>query len=90
VENNLKSVRNTFSSCHAIIVARNGFTKEAKKHAASLSIKVRTYDELLNNIVSFDRYVSGIKTLYAGTELEKNYVEQDIVVEDSRASHSPR
>jgi uncharacterized protein YjbI with pentapeptide repeats len=86
VENNLKSVQNSFSSCRAIIVARKGFTKEAKKYAASLSIKVRTYDELLNNIVNFNQYVSGIKTLYAGTKLEKNYVEQDIVVEDSEGA----
>jgi len=86
VENNLKSVRNSFFSCSAIIVARKGFTKEARKYAASLSIKVRTYDELLNNIVNFNQYVSGIKTLYAGTELEKNYVEQNIVVEDSEGA----
>jgi len=86
VENNLKSVRNSFSFCRAIIVARKGFTKEARKYAASLSIKVMTYHELLNNIVNFDKYVSGIKTLYAGTELEKNYVEQDIVVEDSEGA----
>ena len=85
LENNLKSVRtdDAYKACRAIIVARTGFTKEAKDYAASLNITLKTYPELLNGVINFERYLSYVKTLYAGTEIEKNYTEQDVVVENT-------
>lgn len=83
VENNRKAAEREFPGCRAIIVAKKGFTKEAKTYAQNLNVTLKTYDELLNGIINFDRYVSYVKTLYAGTELEKNYIPQDVVVENT-------
>ena len=83
VENNRKAADREFPGCRAIIVAKKGFTKEAKTYAQSLNVTLKTYDELLNGIINFNRYVSYVKTLYAGTELEKNYIPQDVVVEST-------
>jgi WD40 repeat protein len=86
VENNLKAVKKEYPGCRAIIAAKAGFTREAKEYAAKLNITTKTYDELLRGIINFDRYVSYVKTLYAGTELEKNYIPQDVIIENSPAA----
>ncbi|MCX6581903.1 MAG: pentapeptide repeat-containing protein [Candidatus Aminicenantes bacterium] len=82
VENNMKSVHKQYPGCRAIIVAKKGFTREAKSYAESLHMTMKTYEELLNGIINFDRYISYVKTLYAGTALEKNYIPQDVLVEN--------
>ncbi len=86
VENNLKAVQKEYPGCRAIIVAKAGFTREAKEYAAKLNITTKTYDELLRGIINFERYVSYVKTLYAGTELEKNYIPQDVIIENTPAA----
>ncbi|MCU0287548.1 MAG: pentapeptide repeat-containing protein [Acidobacteria bacterium] len=83
VENNLKSVCQEYPGCEAIIVAKKGFTREAKNYAESLHMATKTYEELLNGIINFEHYISYVKTLYAGTPLEKNYIPQDVVVENT-------
>ncbi|MCP5106486.1 MAG: NACHT domain-containing protein [bacterium] len=83
VANNRRAVGSDFPDCRAIIVAKKGFTKEAKTYAQSLNITLKTYDELLNGIINFNRYVSYVKTLYAGTTLKKNYILQDVLVENT-------
>lgn len=82
-ENNLKSVKtdDEYNACRAIIVAKTGFTKEAKEYAKSINVTLKTYEELLNGIINFERYLSYLKTLYAGTEVEKNYITQDVIIE---------
>ena len=88
VENNMKSVHKQYPGCRAIIVAKKGFTREAKSYAESLHMTMKTYEELLNGIINFDRYISYVKTLYAGTALEKNYIPQDVVVENRGKAES--
>ena len=85
--NALEFTRKRLPSCRPIVVARRGFTGEARDHAGRFGVTLKTYDELLNGLVNFDRYLAHIKTLYAGTELEKNYIDQDVVIEgpDHRA-----
>jgi WD40 repeat protein/uncharacterized protein YjbI with pentapeptide repeats/MinD-like ATPase involved in chromosome partitioning or flagellar assembly len=86
VENNLKAVQKEYPGCRAIIAAKAGFTREAKEYAAKLNITTKTYDELLRGIIDFDRYVSYVKTLFAGTELENNYIPQDVIIENTPAA----
>jgi hypothetical protein len=86
VEKKLKSIHTRYPECRAIITVKKGFTREAKSYAGSLNIKTKTYDELLEGIINFDRYVSYIKTLYAGTDLEKNYISQDLIVENTQSA----
>ncbi|MDQ1351929.1 MAG: Restriction endonuclease [Acidobacteriota bacterium] len=83
VENNMKSVQKQYPGCRAIIVAKKGFTRDAKNYAESMHITTKTYEELLNGIINFERYISYVKTLYAGTPLEKNYIPLDVVVENT-------
>ena len=83
VKNALESVRKELPSCLSIIVARRGFTKDAQGYAALHNITVKAYDELLNGLVNFDRYIAYLRTFYAGTELERNYIEQNVIVEDT-------
>ncbi|NTU41812.1 MAG: NACHT domain-containing protein [Nitrospirales bacterium] len=66
-----------------LVVVDQRFTKSAA--LADLYAHMRTGSDLafLNGIINFDRYVSSLKTLYAGTELEKNYIEQAVLVENS-------
>jgi WD40 repeat protein len=86
VENNLKAVQKEYPGCRAIIVAKTGFARQAKEYAEKLNITTKTYDELLREIIDFDRYVSYVKTLYAGTELDKNYIAQDVIIENTPAA----
>jgi hypothetical protein len=86
VENNLKAVKKEYPGCRAIIVAKTGFSRQAKEYAEILSITTKTYDELLRGIINFERYVSYVKTLYAGTDLEKNYIPQDVIIENTPAA----
>ena len=54
VENNLKAVHKEYPGCQAIIVAKTGFSRQAKEYAEGLDIITKTYDELLRGIINFD------------------------------------
>lgn len=67
--------------CEAIIVSSKGFTDEAKKAAESHDIILYTYDELLSELMDFDRYLSGLIQNFESDPLYHLYIEQDFFPE---------
>jgi uncharacterized protein YjbI with pentapeptide repeats len=69
--------------CEAIIVSSKGFADEAKKAAESHDIILYTYDELLSELMDFNRYLSGLIQSFESDPLYHLYIEQDFFPERS-------
>ncbi|MCK4762284.1 MAG: NACHT domain-containing protein, partial [Candidatus Aminicenantes bacterium] len=69
--------------CEAIIVTRVGFTGNAKKAAQDRGIELHTYEDMLTGLMNFDNYLTGLIQGFEGTDLERLYIEQDVIPENN-------
>jgi flagellar biosynthesis GTPase FlhF len=74
------------NDCEAIIVARTGFAKEAKLAAEANGIILYTYDELLAELMDFDKYLTTVINDFESPppdkpKLKDLYIEQDFFPE---------
>jgi MinD-like ATPase involved in chromosome partitioning or flagellar assembly len=69
------------TTCEGIIVSSFGFTNEAKKAANAHGIILKTYNELLSELMDFDYYLTDLIHQFEGSPLEYLYVEQDFIPE---------
>lgn len=66
-----------------LLVSANGFTAEARGHAADLPILLKTYDELLDQLINLGPYNATLIQDVAGQTIERLYVEQDVYPDEN-------
>ena len=73
-----------------LLVAANGFTAEAKAHAATLgTVILRTYDELLDQLINLGPYNATLINDVAGQPIERLYIEQNVIPDEGKAKPEP-
>ncbi len=67
--------------CDAIIVTSGGFTPEAVSAAQSYDITLHTYNDLLSELMDFDKYLTNLIHTFESSPLYDLYIEQDFFPE---------
>ncbi len=66
-----------------LLIAAKGFTAEARAHAGDLKVvQLRTYDEMLDQLINLGAYNSTLIHDVAGKPIERLYVEPDVYPEE--------
>jgi hypothetical protein len=74
------------SSCDAMIVARKGFTKDARETAEANRIILSVYDQLLADLMNFDRSLTALIQNFESDPVKDLYIEQDMFPEKEKTS----
>ncbi|MBK5294268.1 MAG: pentapeptide repeat-containing protein, partial [Acidobacteriia bacterium] len=83
----LAGYRREHPAAQGMLVALSGFTAEVKEQAQTLGILLRTYGELLNNLVDLRNYNTLLIQDVEGKDIERLYVEPDIYPERDLKPH---
>jgi WD40 repeat protein/MinD-like ATPase involved in chromosome partitioning or flagellar assembly len=70
-------------AAQGLLVSAKGFTAEARGHAADLPIILKTYDELLDQLINLGPYNATLIQDVAGQTIERLYVEQDVYPDEN-------
>lgn len=65
----------------AILVSRSGFVNNAHEVARQQYVNLRTFEELIQSLVDFGPNLETAVGAFRGTDLERLYVEQDVVLQ---------
>ena len=67
-----------------LLVSEAGFTPDAKTHAPTVNVKLKTYAELLDGLLDIGpAYLNSLIQDYEGKDIEHLYVEHDLVPEST-------
>ncbi len=72
----------------AILVSRSGFVNNAHEVARKQYVNLRTFEELIQSLVDFGPNLEAAIETFHGSDLERLYVEQDVVLQSVLQSGS--
>ncbi|UCH94508.1 MAG: NACHT domain-containing protein, partial [Candidatus Aminicenantes bacterium] len=67
-----------------MIVSSSGFTDNAKQTAESLGVILKTYNEILSELMDFDTYLTSLINDFEGSDLQRLYIQPDFFTERKR------